>query len=395
MVTLWHVSPSALGHCAVSSSRVRDLAGRVLLAACVLLPAVHADAQAQQASGSREIVVRGSAGTCAACSIRVDRVAELRPPASEAALVSPFNFAVDSRGRILFADPFGSIGVRVFDADGRFVRTIGKRGQGPGEFMGVFSIAVDERDSIHVFHGGRSVFTPSGAHVRTETFLNGAPVRRSIVLKGGRVVANGSMNTPEAYGHPIHVVEPRTMITRSFGLDSGASSATGASSNERTLAPGSGDQFWASRTNRYRIERWSITGKRTLVIERQVDWFTPWRSWDSRSDLRPPPPRLFGVLEDSVNGRLWTLTSVADRNWRPDESARGQREGRMPTAGDLTRRFDSVVEVLDLRSGQLLASERFDQMFLAILPGGRLVDATADADGETVVRSWRLRLESR
>jgi hypothetical protein len=49
--------------------------------------------------------------------------------------------AVDRHGRIYVLDS-GNARVQVFDQDGRFLRTIGRSGQGPGEFQSASSIAV-------------------------------------------------------------------------------------------------------------------------------------------------------------------------------------------------------------------------------------------------------------
>ena len=55
----------------------------------------------------------------------------------------------DSQGNIYVKDAL-SAAVRVFDANGRYVTTVGKRGEGPGELREVFSMHVDGDDRIIV-----------------------------------------------------------------------------------------------------------------------------------------------------------------------------------------------------------------------------------------------------
>ena len=72
--------------------------------------------------------------------------------------------ALDGRGRILVADDFGRH-YKVFDPSGSYLATVGRRGEGPGEFEGPWSIAVGTEDSVFVWDYQRariSVF--SGEH---------------------------------------------------------------------------------------------------------------------------------------------------------------------------------------------------------------------------------------
>jgi hypothetical protein len=48
---------------------------------------------------------------------------------------NPLGIAVDPQGRVYVADA-GAEHIKVFGPDGRFIRTIGRKGQGPGEFQG-------------------------------------------------------------------------------------------------------------------------------------------------------------------------------------------------------------------------------------------------------------------
>jgi hypothetical protein len=74
------------------------------------------------------------------------------------------DLSVDSRGRIYVVGH--SEQVTVLDARGEKVRTIGRMGAGPGEFMGISSITVGAGDSLFVYdlqHQRVTVFAPDEA----------------------------------------------------------------------------------------------------------------------------------------------------------------------------------------------------------------------------------------
>lgn len=51
-------------------------------------------------------------------------------------------FAVDDAGTIYISDGLGVDCIRVFDKTGRYLRTIGRHGQGPGEFDGIGPLSI-------------------------------------------------------------------------------------------------------------------------------------------------------------------------------------------------------------------------------------------------------------
>lgn len=56
---------------------------------------------------------------------------------------------VDKKGRILALDS-KSARIQVYDIDGKYISTIGRKGQGPGEFFVPYSFYLDEKGNIYV-----------------------------------------------------------------------------------------------------------------------------------------------------------------------------------------------------------------------------------------------------
>ncbi len=65
------------------------------------------------------------------------------------ALFQPGNLALDTQGRLYISD-LGGYRVQVFDADGKYLRTIGKYGDNFGEFARPKGVAVDRAGRVYV-----------------------------------------------------------------------------------------------------------------------------------------------------------------------------------------------------------------------------------------------------
>lgn len=79
---------------------------------------------------------------------------------------------VDKAGRIYVLDSYEA-NVKVFDRDGNYSRTIGRKGQGPGEFMFPNDIYIDEKDKIYISDGENdrlSVFDENGDFIDSFNF---------------------------------------------------------------------------------------------------------------------------------------------------------------------------------------------------------------------------------
>ena len=71
---------------------------------------------------------------------------------------------LDSEDNIYVVDR-GNYRIQKFDGQGRYLRTIGRKGQGPGEFQGLLGIYVDVHDNLYAYEYKRiHVFTKYGEY---------------------------------------------------------------------------------------------------------------------------------------------------------------------------------------------------------------------------------------
>lgn len=102
-------------------------------------------------------------------------------------LFNPRDLVRDKEGNIYIADS-GNFRVQKFDKNGVYMTTIGRKGQGPGEFLGIIAIDIDKNDNIFVSDVGNSriqVFSTEGTLIKTIT------TRISIfrLLKSGNIIS--------------------------------------------------------------------------------------------------------------------------------------------------------------------------------------------------------------
>lgn len=97
--------------------------------------------------------------------------------------------AVDSEGNILVLDS-GNYRIQKYDKNGKYLQTIGRQGQGPGEFERPFILYLDADDNIYVYDMGRrniQKFEKNG------NFISSTPSempKEFGIIKNGNYIAN-------------------------------------------------------------------------------------------------------------------------------------------------------------------------------------------------------------
>jgi len=79
----------------------------------------------------------------------------------------PRNIAVDEQGNIFILER-GNCRIQKFDKNGKYLQTIGKKGQGPGEFERPYSLFLDQNNNIYVSDRRKiHFFNHTGEFVKT------------------------------------------------------------------------------------------------------------------------------------------------------------------------------------------------------------------------------------
>ena len=160
-----------------------------------------------------------------------------------------------------------------------------------------------------------------------------------------------------------------------------------AASNE----PGA---FWVADHNGYEVHLMDVEGGVLRTIARDVDWFPEWTEWQPPFE-DPPLPRLFSVQEDHL-GRLWVMLSVAATDFQPlPGNLESGFAGANDPMGNPNPSFDTVIDVLDARTGELIATRRFSGLLVEFLPRQHIAILEIEPDGDQAFRIVQLVLNER
>lgn len=346
---------------------------------------------------AQERVVVTSEAACTTCRIEMQRIATVGEREDPGGVGPSQVLARDSRGRF-FHSHRGSPGqLLVFGPDGHFLRAIGRRGDGPGEFRAISRVIVGRGDTLFVFDGAArrlTVLSPALELVRTQRMPVSAGSASTLIRPNGEIVVSADVRSPDRVGYPLHLVDGEGSIVRSFGAVRPVLRPGVAYSMYRALAWDRSGDVWAAQKNRYLVELWDLSGQLHRVLERDARWFRPWETDPPISPDHAPDPRLQAIEIDSA-GRLWILAMVADPHYRDALIRRDGPRGPRYEFTEQDRVFDSIIEVIDPVSGRLLSSLRVPQVLHNFAGPGLVFGSREDADGMPFLDVWRVHLQQR
>lgn len=268
-------------------------------------------------------------------------------------------------------------------------REFGRAGRGPGEHAGLVGGAVGPGDSIMVFDPGNSrlsIYSPDFRYVRSFAMPR---AYSGVWLAGGTIVLNATLDTPQRFGQPFHVISSQGEIIRSFGDDARDAIVRATAPIDRRLLAVSGpDEFWAADADRaYRVQRWSAAGKKLADFSRAPDWF-PARD-GPRAPLSPesPPDPVMVAISSAGDRMIWVATLVPGADWKKGLEPRRitsaeQKPGYV--VRDPSAVYDTRIQLLDAETGAVIAETRVDDA-IAFALGGGLFGAVRLNDDDTSV----------
>lgn len=291
----------------------------------------------------------GSAQPDNCCRIRLDTILQFSTDADPIAL-TPSLSAVKLPDVYALAPYYQYPHVALYDHDGAFVGVYERSGQGPGEFgpsdldlkpWGGDSLMVRQNQRIIVFDSdmeyGRTIVLP----VLPWGILP---------LPAGNLVANAPFRGSDG-ARTLHVISSEGRLLESKGRPT--STFNSLDDVLRLIFAADGGGFWSAHWGSSRLLKHDQSGEEVAEVEVQRDWF---REWGSPEDAQDPSlPRTINVV-DLGSERLLVVSRLPASG--PGRSTNQLADGRIAPDHDPSEDMDSIVELVHVRTGEVLSSLR-------------------------------------
>ncbi|MGB7294018.1 MAG: NHL repeat-containing protein [Candidatus Aminicenantales bacterium] len=320
----------------------------------------------------------------------VRTIGELETKDENVAFNLPSDVALDKDGNIYILDS-GNHRIQKFSADGKYLATLGRKGQGPGEFVYPESIDVDDAGQIYVSDPRNQriqILTPEGKEARTIRMIDEPPGIVRLAGSGRMLMSPGSMMMMFSAGEEeikelpklVTVIDDRGDVQKKFGEQRDYKDfLLNKAGNGVQVAIEGKDSVYLAFSRQNRIEKYSPDGLLLWRADRELDYTTGPRDkgkMERRSggtSIRMPELNTtsVGIAADS-RGRAWVAS--LQRQLKEDERA-GMSVMMTASGGErsISMKSDGNVELRDTDAYRL---EIYDPegVLLGIIPLDRFVD---------------------
>jgi hypothetical protein len=341
----------------------------ILLGVPVSVGGLYATAAAQ------ERILTPASPRCGGCTIVLSPWRDLGAATGPGILEDDGSTVVmDGRGRFYLVGNYPTR-ITVFDPNGAYLQSVGRGGDGPGEYRGIGAVVPFRGDSLLVLDNmqSRATVLDHSYEVARTVRLAMIPEQQVVRLANGELVIEASLRTPARVGQPFHRVATDGQVKNSFGATTALYRPDIPFIDRRALAHAGYLSVWSGHRTQYLVEMLSAeTGAATLQFRREVSWFPPRLAPGSSllsADV-PPEPFLRDLHQDD-HGYLWVLITVAGTDWRTGVRA-DPSGGHGIRVVDEERYYASVIEVINPAEGSVMASLRVPH-HLTHFVGPRLV----------------------
>lgn len=287
---------------------------------------------------------------------------------------APSSVARDSRGRYYVTTPWvgGESLPFIFEASGKFLKRLGRPGEGPGELKEPGFVLVGPTDSVYVFDPANfrmSVFNPDLEFARSVTGAIGYSLAGAFMENRNLLLSVGKNS-----GHPLDVYSLEGYHLASLGTVVLWEPPYGTESMElaRLIAPASAGGAWTARTVfKFELQQWTPEGDLRVDVDKAPNWFNPYSEYVQVTPDAAPSPMLKGLWEDEAG--LWVYAEVADPKWRAGIGPLTRHSaGWTMHSYDPRKVYDALFELRDTQTGEVIFTQRLDEgreLFSAFPPG--------------------------
>ena len=331
---------------------------------------------------------------CSKCVIQIRQQLKIGDPDGPGALAGkPHSVVEDRLGRFWVTAP--PTMPAVYDRNGRFLRLVGARGRGPGEFTTPSYVSDLPNDSVVIFDWSqrRAVVIGPDFNAKRHIQLPSSMWRwgMNVAAWPDRIVVSALLSSGTAAGWPLHELSFRSdkaEIVSSFGPNEGAMRPQEVFHLGQRISRPQGGNYWTIEDRLYRLSQWTRGGARLKQLERRPSWFA------GPSNLRPgdhdtPPSPTGAALFEDERRRVWAFTEIAAPDWQsawndvPRIKGSESRESSAARGPAFSKLYRTMIEVIDPRVGRVMARSSLNHMqVVSVLSGNRVVVYSLDLDDQ-------------
>lgn len=337
-----------------------------------------------------------AAVACDGCRIHLDSVVVLGDETGEG-FVDATNEVAAGRELFFVVHRVVSDGIKVFKRDGSFLATIGRQGDGPGEYRDIRALWVAPGDTLHVIDAGslrRTLLSPGLEVVGTQRLPGRVRHYGYVGLRDGTAVL--AAIAPDSVGQLrlLHRLSRDGTPLYSLGAPMGGQneSNTPPTALVRIPVETKDGSILVSHGNDFFLEAYGDEGTLESVLrfsDREFLELVPGEG------LFPAyQPWIQDLWVDEAD-RLWVMMRVGDPDWEDGVERVGVGFGRRPSVEmvDYDSFWDTVIEVIDLEKGEAIARRRFEKNLIKFLGSNEATGRTLEEGGAIRLPIFRLRLE--
>ncbi|GAF75344.1 unnamed protein product, partial [marine sediment metagenome] len=193
---------------------------------------------------------------------------------------APYDIVLDATGNMYILDT-GNKRIQKLNPEGKFIKTIGRQGQGPGEFQSPHSLDIDKADNLYV-HDPRAmriqVLTSDGKMKRLIKFTKFSEgqirlTRSELIVMGGRIGLRDLMQNKKP--KLLEIVSQDGNIKKRFGeMRDYKDLNVNSRANNFNLDSDADGNIYISFIYQNRIEKYSHDGMRLWNADRILNYGT-------------------------------------------------------------------------------------------------------------------------
>jgi len=207
----------------------------------------------------------------------VQKIGDLETEDENFALYLPQDVGIDDNGNIYVLDA-GNFRIQKFDMTGNYLKTLGRRGEGPGELRAPESIQIGSNNHIYVCDSRKRSMLEldkDGKEIRNINSSN-LRFRNFIILNSVNLLSNSAVRSEDTkpYTEPqLQILDSNFNIIREFCSPYDFKNSTlNSIMNEINFTVDKNDNIYVTFSRQNRIEKYSKDGKLEWKADRSLPY---------------------------------------------------------------------------------------------------------------------------